>query len=79
MPIPSEDNALFTYWFDLGKEISIEGRTVVSFPQLFGDLSGIKDFFNFFILFIISSPQAKMYDFNRLKTFFRFNDLGTAT
>ena len=48
-----EPNIALEYWFDLGQEIRIEGRQVTSFPVLFGDISGLKDFFNFFIVFCI--------------------------
>ena len=68
------DNAFFTYWFDLSQEIRVEGRQVMSFPTLFGDISGLKDFFNFLILIVIGSFQTKMYHFDQLKTFFRFDN-----
>lgn len=46
---------------------------MTSFPQLFGDISGLKDFLNFFIVLVISSMQAKMYGFSQLRTFFRYS------
>ena len=45
----------------------------MSFPTLFGDISGLKDFFNFLILIVIGSFQTKMYHFDQLKTFFRYD------
>ena len=53
-----------TIWVDLSKEVKKEGRQVTSFPSLFGDISGLKDFFNFLIILTISGAQAKMYHFN---------------
>lgn len=66
---------MLTYWFDLGQEIKIEGRQVTSFPVLFGDISGLKDFFNFFIVLVIGSFQSNAFKFDMLKTFFRY-DMG---
>ena len=57
MPMPGESNSARTYLFDLGQEVRIEGRQVISFPALFGDISGLKDFFNFLIFFIIGGLQ----------------------
>ena len=62
--MPTEDNSPFTMWFNLGKTISIEGRVVKSFPELFGDITGLKDFFNFIIVFVIGRFQAKFYSFD---------------
>ena len=62
-----------TYYFDLSKEVYREGRQVTSFPSLFGDISGLRDFFNFLIMLAISSSQTKMFQFNLLRTFFRYN------
>ena len=57
----------------MGKEIKIEGRQVVSFPALFGEISGMKDFLNFLIFFVIGGLQKKAFQFDLSKTFFRFN------
>ena len=46
---------------------------MTSFPVLFGDISGLKDFFNFLIVLAIGSFQTKMYHFSQLRTFFRYN------
>ena len=73
LPIPNEEGSPLTFWIDLSKEVNIEGRQVTSFPSLFGDISGLKDFFNFLILLLIGGAQAKMYHFNQLRTFFRYN------
>ena len=46
---------------------------MTSFPSLFGDISGLKDFFNFFIVFAIGGLQTKIYHFSQLRTYFRYN------
>ena len=51
---------------------------MTSFPSLFGEISGLKDFFNFLIVFAIGGLQTKMYHFNQLRTYFRYN-LGSAS
>ena len=66
IPFPNEEGSPVTYWFDLSKEIYRESRQVTSFPSLFGDISGLKDFFNFMIILAIASPTAKMYHFNQI-------------
>lgn len=68
----TEDNSPFTIWFALGYSLNIQDRTVKSFPVLFGDISGLKDFFNFFVFFLIGGIQTKLYNNSRLKSFFRF-------
>ena len=64
LPIANEVGSFQTIWVDLSKEVKKEGRQVTSFPSLFGDISGLKDFFNFLIILTISGAQAKMYQFN---------------
>ena len=64
LPMPNEPGSMLSYWFELGQKMSIEGRQVTSFPVLFGDISGLKDFFNFFIILVIGGSQARMYDYN---------------
>ena len=46
---------------------------MTSLPSLFGDISGLKDFFNFLIVLFIGGFQTKMYHFSQLRTFFRYN------
>ena len=46
---------------------------MTSFPSLFGDISGLKDFINFLIFFVIGGLQTKMYHFDQLRTSFRYN------
>ena len=74
LPLPNEKGSPWTLWLTLSKELSIEGRVVTSFPVLFGDISGLKDFFNFLIVFVIGSSQAKFYQYDLLKTFFRYGN-----
>ena len=73
-PFNPPDGGLLNLWFELSQEIHIESRKVTSFPVLFGDISGLKDFFNFLIVFVIGSSQTKMYHYNLLKTFFRYDN-----
>jgi len=62
-----------TMWFALGREVSIESRVVTSFPAMFGEIVGLRDFFNFIIIFVIGGMQSKFYQFDMLKTFFRYS------
>ena len=69
-----EDDSPYTVWINVGKTVSVEGRVVKSFPELFGDITGLKDFFNFLIVFVIGGLQTKLYSFDQLKTFFKFSN-----
>ena len=40
---------------------------------MFGDIVGLRDFFNFLIVFVIGGMQSKFYKFDMLKTFFRYS------
>ena len=73
IPLASEDKSTFTLWINLGNEVSIEGRVVTSFPQLFGDLTGLHDFFNFLIVILLGNSRVRFYNYDRLKTFFRYS------
>ena len=64
LPIRGPDDSYSTYLLDLSKIVKIEKRQVTSFPSLFGDITGLKDFFNFLIVIAIGGSQAKMYHFN---------------
>ena len=77
VPLPSEHP--FTLWISLGSEVVIEGRVVTSFPQLFGDVTGLKDFFNFLIVILLGSSPTRLFNYESIKTFFRVNDDGETT
>ena len=74
VPLPTEHP--FTLWISLGNEVVIEGRVVTSFPQLFGDVTGLKDFFNFLIVILLGSSPTRYFNYESIKTFFRVNDDG---
>ena len=74
LPLPNEPGSPLTFWFDMSKQVQKESRQVTSFPSLFGDISGLKDFFNFLIVLAIGGFQTKMYRFSQLRTFFRYSD-----
>ena len=66
LPLPNEAGSPLTYWVDLSKEVYKESRQVTSFPSLFGDISGLKDFLNFLIIFAIGGSSANLYQFDQL-------------
>ena len=47
------NSTLVTYEFDLSKKIIVEGRTVKSLPEIFGDLIGFYEIFLAAIAFLI--------------------------
>ena len=46
-------DVIFSFIFDLSNQIKVETRTVISFPQLFGELGGLYEFISTFIVFIV--------------------------
>lgn len=72
LALAPEDESPFTLWLTLGTTVSVESRVVTSLPALFGEIVGLRDFFNFIIVLAIGSSQAKMFKFDMLTTFFRY-------
>ena len=48
-----KDDSILTYAFDLSNLMKVEKRTVLSFPQLFGELGGLYEFISTLIFFIL--------------------------
>ena len=65
-PIPPEDGSPLNIWFSLGSKVNIEGRTVTSLPALFGEIVGLRDFFNFIVVLFIGSSQAKFFKYDMM-------------
>lgn len=68
--LPPEHDSHFTYWLTLGKKVSVESRVVTSFPALFGDIVGLRDFFNFIITLLIGSMQTRIFKYDMLSSLF---------
>jgi hypothetical protein len=71
-----DDKVLLTYLFDLAFEIKIQKRIVNTLPNLFGAITGVEAFFEFLIVIFIGTTPAKLYLFDRLKSFFLQNPDG---
>ena len=71
-----DDKVLLTYLFDLAFEIKIQKRIVNTLPNLFGAITGVEAFFEFLIVIFIGATPAKLYLFDRLKSFFLQNPDG---
>ena len=46
-------DTFLSFMFDLSNKIKVETRTVLSFPQVFGELGGLYEFLSTFIFFIL--------------------------
>ena len=46
-------DTFLSFMFDLSNKIKVERRTVLSFPQVFGELGGLYEFLSTFIFFIL--------------------------
>ena len=66
LPIPftPEVGALHTYFIDLGAEIRVAKRIVLSLPSLFGEIGGLHDILATFVTFFIGRFQAKAFIFD---------------
>lgn len=64
-------NALLEYNFDLSQRIQVESRTVMSFPQIFGDLGGLYEFLATITIFLIGRYQSKVFSLHRISNSFK--------
>ena len=69
-PIHDPD-LLHAFYLDLGSEVKVEKRKVLSILGAFGDLGGIYEFFSFFILIFIGRFPAKLLALDQVQTMFR--------
>ena len=69
-----ESNLLYRQVFDLGQEVSIEKRTVLSLPQIFGDLGGLYEFASILVIFLIGRFQSSAFDFNQIGEHYRIRE-----
>ena len=60
-PVGLEEDAYYTFFIDLSKEIKIEARVVNSIFDLFGSIGGLREVLLSIILLLIGGFQTKRF------------------
>ena len=64
------DDTYIEYTIEVGAQIEIEKRKVISLPSLFGEIGGLNDFFASFVMFLIGGFQANSFILDSIKRLF---------
>ena len=57
----------------MGSKVKIEKRKIISLPNLFGEIGGLKDFFATLIILLIGGYQANNFLLESIGRFFLIN------
>ena len=68
---PERKNYLALFRFGLSQEVRVERRKVLSFPVLFGDALGMKEFFTVFLGFVLSRYNETMHKLRQVSELYR--------
>ena len=56
-----QPNVYYEFVLEIGPQIEIEKRRVISLPELFGEIGGLNDFITLTLVLILSSFRANAY------------------